>query len=160
MIKILFICHGNICRSPMAEFVMKDMVRERELEDLFEIASAATSMEEIGNPVYPPARRKLKEHGISCDGHHARRVERRDYDAYDYLIVMENYNVRNLLRVIGSDPQGKVSRLLDHTDHPGDIDDPWYTGDFTTVYRQIREGCEALLEECLREKRQEKRRQQ
>lgn len=149
MIKILFICHGNICRSPIAMFVFRDLVQKRGLSHEFVIDSAATSYEEIGNPVYPPARRKLLEHGINPDGHHARRMERSDYTRYDYLIGMEQYNIRNMMRILGSDPQGKVSRLLDHTPHPGDIDDPWYTGDFETAYREILKGCQALLEELL-----------
>ena len=145
MIKILFICHGNICRSPMGAYILKDLVRSRGIEDLFQIDSAATSYEEIGNPVYPPARRELRKHGISCEGHHARRMEKHDYEAYDYLIAMESYNIRNMLRILGDDPEGKITRLLDYTDRPGDIDDPWYTGDFETAYRQIREGCEGFL---------------
>ena len=145
MIKVLFLCHGNICRSPMAEYIMKDLVEKSGLEYQFHIASAATSMEEIGNPVYPPARRKLREHGIVADGHHARRIERSDYQEYDYLIAMEHYNIRNMMRVLGDDPENKVSLLLDYTDRPGDIDDPWYTGDFETTYRQILKGCQGLL---------------
>ena len=130
MIKVLFICHGNICRSPMAEFVMKDLVDKAGLAGSFEIASAATSTEEIGNPVYPPARRKLAEHGISCAGKTARQITRRDYDDYDYLIAMDRNNLRNLRRFVGEDPEGKVSLLLEHTGCPGDVADPWYTGDF------------------------------
>ena len=151
MIKILFVCHGNICRSPMAEYILKDMVKKAGLSDRFVIDSAATSSEEIwggvGNPVYPPAARKLSEHGISCSGHHARQVTRADYARYDLLIVMEQYNIRGVLRLIGgNDPEGKIRLLRDYTDHPGDIDDPWYTGDFETAYRQIRKGCEGLLD--------------
>lgn len=145
MIKILFICHGNICRSPIAEYVMKNLVQKHHLESCFEISSAATSTEEIGNPVYPPAREELNRHGISCAGHHARQVTRADYDYYDYLIVMDRMNLRNLNRIIGSDPQGKVSRLLSFTGQSGDIEDPWYTGAFSEVYGQILEGCSALL---------------
>ena len=150
MIKILFVCHGNICRSPMAEFIMKDLVWQQGMEDRFYIASAATSLEEIGNPVYPPARRKLAEHGLSCTGKTARRMERRDYQEYDYLIGMEQFNLRNMMRIIGDDPEKKVSRLLDFADRPRDIDDPWYTGDFETAYREILEGCEALLKHIMR----------
>ena len=145
MIKVLFVCHGNICRSPMAEFILKDMIAKRHLSSDFSVASAATSTEEIGNAVYPPARKILSTHGISCEGKTARQVRRADYEAYDHLIVMDDWNVRNLMRIIGSDPEGKVSRLLDFTDHPGQIDDPWYTRDFDGVYRQIEEGCRAFL---------------
>lgn len=145
MIKILFICHGNICRSPIAEYVMKDLVQKHHLTSDFEIASAATSTEEIGNPVYPPARAELNRHGISCAGHHARQVTRADYSYYDYLIVMDRMNVRNLSRLIGDDPQGKVSKLRSFAGHNGDIEDPWYTGAFDEVYEQILEGCRGLL---------------
>ena len=147
-IKILFVCHGNICRSPMAEFVMKDMVHKRGLDDRFKIASAATSREEIGNPVYPPARRKLMEHGISCGGHHARQMTREDYDRYDYIIGMDHANIRNILRITGGDPEGKVSLLLDHTARAGqEVADPWYTGDFDETWQDVTEGCAGLLEE-------------
>lgn len=147
MIRILFVCHGNICRSPMAEFVMKDLVAKAGRTGEFEIASAATSAEEIGNPVYPPARRKLAEHGISCAGKTARQMTRRDYDSYDYLIAMDHHNLRNLRRFVGEDPDGKVSLLLSHTGRPGDVADPWYTGDFETTWRDVLEGCQALLAE-------------
>ncbi len=152
MVKVLFVCHGNICRSPMAEFIMKDLVRRENLEDQFYIASAATSMEEIGNPVYPPARRKLAEHGLACAGKTARRMERRDYREYDYLVGMEQFNLRNMMRILGDDPEHKVFRLLDFSNRPRDIDDPWYTGDFETAYREILEGCEVLLEYICRER--------
>ena len=145
MIKVLFICHGNICRSPMAEYIFKDLVKREGLSDQFQIASAATSMEEIGNPVYPPAKRKLAEYGIRAEVHHARRMERRDYEEYDYLIAMEQFNIRNMMRILGSDPKQKVYRLLDFTDQPGDIDDPWYTDDFETAYQEILKGCKGLL---------------
>lgn len=147
MIKILFICHGNICRSPMAEFIMKDLVRKAGLEARYEIASAATSAEEIGNPVYPPARRELAEHGISCKGKTARQITRRDYADYDYLVAMEMYNLRNIRRIIPDDPEGKISLLMAHAGSGEDIEDPWYTGNFSKVYRQIERGCTALLEE-------------
>ncbi len=145
MIKILFICHGNICRSPMAEYVMKDMVKKAGLERHFEIASAATSTEEIGNGVYPPARQKLAQHGISCKGHAARQLRRDDYDRYDFLICMDRYNLRNMARFFPTDPQRKISRLLDFTDRTGDVDDPWYTGDFDATWRDVNDGCSALL---------------
>lgn len=153
MIKILFVCHGNICRSPMAEFIFRDLVQREGLAAQFAVASAATSMEEIGNPVYPPAKRKLREHGISAEGHHARRMEPGDYREYDYLIGMEQFNIRNMMRILGKDPQHKVYRLLDFSDRPRDIDDPWYTDDFETAYREILEGCNALLETLRREGR-------
>ena len=145
MIKVLFICHGNICRSPMAEFVFRDMVRRQGLGDQFHIASAATSREEIGNSIYPPAKRKLAQHGINSDGHRARQLTKKDYEEYDYLLAAEQYNIRNMMRILGSDPQNKVCRLLDFSSRPRDIDDPWYSGDFETAYRDIYEGCEALL---------------
>ena len=145
--RILFICHGNICRSPMAEFIMKELVRKAGLEDRYEIASAATSAEELGNPVYPPARRELASHGISCKGKTARQITRRDYDDYDYLIAMEQYNLRNIRRIIPEDPEGKISLLMEHAGLSEDIEDPWYTGNFSGVYRQIERGCAALLQE-------------
>lgn len=145
MKKILFVCHGNICRSPMAEFVMKHLVKEAGREDEFEIASAATSTEEIGNSVYPPARRKLAEHGISCAGKTARQLTRRDYDYYDLLIGMDNWNIRNMERMCGGDPEGKIYRLLDFTDRPGEVSDPWYTDNFEATWKDCLEGCSALL---------------
>ena len=146
MIKILFICHGNICRSPMAEFVMKDLVEKASLEARFYIESAAVSAEELGNPVYPPARRELAAHGISCDGKTARQMSRADYDRFDLLVCMDTSNLRRMERICGGDPKGKLSRLLDHTDHPGDVADPWYTGDFTATWQDVWSGCTALLE--------------
>ncbi len=145
MIKILFICHGNICRSPMAEFVMKDMVEKAGLAAEFEIASAAVSAEELGNPVYPPARRKLAEHGISCAGKTARQMTKADYESWDYLICMDGSNLRRMQRICGGDSEGKMSRLLDFTSRPGDVADPWYTGDFEATWQDVNEGCEALL---------------
>jgi len=145
MTKLLFICHGNICRSTMAEFVMKDLVEKKEMKDQFYIASAATSMEEIGNPVHHGTQRILKEHGISCAGKYAVRLERRDYDQYDLMIGMEQYNIRNIMKIIGSDPEQKVKLLLDYTNRPGDIADPWYTGNFDLTYKDVLEGCQGLL---------------
>lgn len=145
MIKVLFICHGNICRSPMAEFVFKDMVAKKGLSADFEIASAATSTEEIGNPVYPPARRKLAEHGISCNGKTARQIKKSDYTHYDLLIGMDSANIRNMNRIFGGDPDGKIHLLLDYTNRPGDVADPWYTGDFDATWRDVNEGCSNLL---------------
>lgn len=145
MKRILFVCHGNICRSPMAEFVMKDLVRKAGREQEFYIESAATSTEEIGNEVYPPARRKLAEHGIACKGKTARQMTRGDYGRFDLIIGMDSWNIRNILRIIGSDPEGKVSMLMDHTGRPGDVADPWYTGDFESTWRDVLEGCQALL---------------
>ncbi|EOS63733.1 low molecular weight protein-tyrosine-phosphatase [Oscillibacter sp. 1-3] len=146
MTRILFVCHGNICRSPMAEFVMKDLVKQAGLEGQFQIASAATSTEEIGNPVYPPARRKLAEHGISCAGKTARQLTRADYARYDLLIGMDRANIRNMNRICGGDPEGKIKLLLDFMDRPGDVADPWYTGNFDTTWRDVLEGCQKLLE--------------
>ena len=145
MIKILFICHGNICRSPMAGFVMKDLVRKAGLESQFHIASAATSTEEIGSPVYPPARRKLAEHGINCSGKTARQLTRADYDRYDLLIGMDNANLRNMRRICGGDSDGKIRLLLEFTGRSGEVADPWYTGDFEATWRDVLEGCSGLL---------------
>ena len=143
--KILFICHGNICRSPMAEFVMKHLVEEEGRSDAFFIASAATSTEEIGNPVYPPARRKLAEHGIACAGKTARQMTKRDYEDFDYLIGMDGENLRNMKRMYNQDPDGKISLLMDYTSRPGSVADPWYTGDFEATWRDVLEGCQGLL---------------
>lgn len=144
MIKILFVCHGNICRSPMAECIMKDLVRERSSQ--FLISSAATSTEEIGNPIHPGTRRKLSEHGVTLYPHRAVQLTRQDYELYDWILGMDQANIRNIFRIIGSDPKGKVRRLLDFTSHPRDIADPWYTGDFDITYQDISEGCTALLQ--------------
>lgn len=143
--KILFVCHGNICRSPMAEFVMKYLVKEAGLEDQFEIASAATSNEEIGNPVYPPARRKLEEHGISCEGKRARVITRDDYHYYDQIVVMDSENIQSLRWLFGKDKDRKVKLLMDYTDRPGEVADPWYTGDFEATWQDVSEGCKSLL---------------
>jgi protein-tyrosine phosphatase len=145
MYRILFVCHGNICRSPMAEFVMKELVKQAGREDEFYIESAATSTEEIGNEVYPPARRKLAEHGIGCKGKTARQMTRRDYDRFDLLIGMDAWNIRNMNRICGADPDNKIRQLMDFTDRPGDVADPWYTGDFEATWRDVLLGCECLL---------------
>ena len=151
MIKILFICHGNICRSPMAEFVMKDLVKKAGLSDQFEIASAATSREEIGNPVHRGTRNKLKQYGISVDGKYAVQMTSADYRYYDYIIAMEQYNLRNMERFVYDDPDYKVHLLLDFTDRKGDIADPWYTGNFDETYDDVLEGCKGLLAHIRRE---------
>ena len=143
MKKILFVCHGNICRSPMAEYVMKYLVEQAQLTAQFLIESAATSTEEIGNPVYPPARRKLAEHGISCNGHAARQMTRADYQRYDLLIGMDSANLRNMTRIAGGDPEGKIRPLL----YDKDVADPWYTGNFEATWQDVFRGCQALLEE-------------
>lgn len=149
MIKILFICHGNICRSPMAEFIMKDLVAAQNAAQEFYIASAATSTEEIwngiGNPVYPPARAKLAEHGIDCSGKRAVQLQKSDYHKYDFLIGMDSANIRNMLRMLGGDPEGKIHRLLSYAGSERDISDPWYTGDFDATYRDVSAGCKGLL---------------
>ena len=144
MIKIMFVCHGNICRSTMAEFVLKDMVKKLGISDEFYIASSATSREEIGNPVHHGTRKILKEHGISCDGKVAVQLTKKDYETYDYIIPMDTMNVRNINRIIGNDSLGKVKKLLDFADG-GDIADPWYTGNFQDTYRDVITGCKALL---------------
>ena len=175
MIKILFVCHGNICRSPMAEFVMKEMVREAGMSIAdkactgssgadFEIASAATSTEEIGNPVYPPARRMLASHGISCSGKTARQMTLRDYEYYDYIVLMDRNNLRNLRWILPAEiyekecaantahpcaDGGKVSLLMDWTGNSRDVADPWYTGDFTATWNDVNEGCRAMLQKLL-----------
>ncbi len=153
MRKILFVCHGNICRSPMAEFVMKDLVKKAGREGEFLIASAATSTEEIGNPVYPPARRKLAQHGISCAGKTARQLRREDYGEYDLLIGMDGENLRAMRRICGGDPDGKIRLLLDFAGdsqdasaRPREVADPWYTGDFDATWRDVEAGCRGLLE--------------
>ena len=161
MIKILFICHGNICRITMAESVLTHLVHQLHLDNQFEIDSAATSREEIGNPphygteeiwngignpVYPPAREELAKHGIDCKGKRAVQLTKADYDKYDYILGMDHWNLKNMLRILKSDPEDKVKLLLDYSDDPRDIADPWYTGNFDDTYRDVVEGCEAFLE--------------
>lgn len=146
MIKILFICHGNICRSPMAEFVMKDLVEKAGLEQGFHIESAATSTDELGNPVYPPARKKLAEHGIGCAGKTARQLRKQDYRDFNLLIGMDSENMFYIKRICGGDPEGKVHLLMEYAGRPGsEVADPWYTRDFEAAWRDIEEGCKGLL---------------
>ena len=152
MIKILFLCHGNICRSPMAEFVMKDMVKKAGLAQEFQIESAATSTEEIGNPVYPPARRKLVEHGIDCSGKTAWQLQNSDYDKYDLLIGMDHANIRSMYQICGGDFADKMHLLMDFTSRPGEVADPWYTGDFDATWRDVMEGCQGLLDDLLKKR--------
>lgn len=153
MISILFACHGNICRSPMAEFILKDMVRKQGLADQFYIASAATSTEEIwngsGNPVYPPAKAELARHGLSCEGKRAVQLKREDYEKYDYLIGMDSANIRNMNRILGGDPEGKIYKLLSFAGSDRDVADPWYTGKFDVTYKDIEVGCEAFFDYIL-----------
>ena len=145
MIKIMFVCHGNICRSPMAEFVLKDMVKKFKKENEFYIASSATSREEIGNGVHYGTRKKLNEFGIKTDGKVAVQLTEADYDNYDYIIGMDSYNIRNIFRIVGEDYKHKVYKLLDFANRDADIADPWYTGNFDETYNDVKEGCECLL---------------
>lgn len=154
MIKILFLCHGNICRSPMAEFIMKDLVKKAGLEREIIIESAATSTEEIGNPVYPLARRKLAEHGIDCSSKRARQLQNSDYEKYDLLIGMDRANLRDMYRICGGDFADKMHLLMDFTDRPGEVADPWYTDDFDATWRDALDGGQGLLK-LLIEKRQD-----
>ncbi len=145
MIKILFVCHGNICRSPMAEFLMKELVRQAGQAEAFCIASAATSAEELGNPVYPPVRRKLAEHGIDCTGKTARQLTRRDYEDWDLLIGMDEENMAGMRRLFGGDPEGKLHMLLEYAGLHQGVADPWYTRDFDAAWQDVTVGCTALL---------------
>lgn len=149
MIKIMFVCHGNICRSPMAEFVLKDMVRRRGLEKDFVIDSSATSTEEIwsgvGNPVYPPARAVLEAHGINLSGKRAVQLKASDYEKYDLFIGMDSANIRNMTRILGGDKDNKIHKLMEYTGSSADVSDPWYTRDFDRCYKDIYAGCEALM---------------
>ena len=146
MVKILFICHGNMCRSPMAEFVMKALVRSRGLESDYHIESAAVSDEETGNPIYPPAKRCLTQHGVPFDNSKtARKITPADYARFDRIICMDASNLRLIRRIIPSDPEGKIHLLMSYTGRSRDVADPWYTGDFETTFQDILEGCEAML---------------
>lgn len=150
MIRVLFICHGNICRSTMAQYVFQDMIDKMNLLDSFYIDSAATSREEIGNPPHHGTRRKLRQMGIPCGDHRARQVRKDEYSQFDYIVGMDSWNIRNMMRIFGEDPEGKISKLLDFTERKGDdIADPWYTGNFDITYEDVKEGCEALLQDCL-----------
>ena len=145
MIRIMFVCHGNICRSPMAEFVMKMLVREAGREDEFYIRSSATSTDEIGSPVYPPARRELAKHGIDTTGKVSVRLTLDDYSKYDLFVGMDSANIRNMTRMLGGDPEGKIRKLMEYTSRGGDVADPWYTGDFEATWRDVYDGCTELL---------------
>lgn len=151
MIRVLFVCLGNICRSPMSEFVMKDLVKREGVADQFSIASAATSAWEIGNPVYPPAKEMLASHGIGCKGKTARQMTKQDYQAYDLIIGMDQANLKDMWEICGGDPEGKIKLLLDYTDHPRDVADPWYTRNFDATWVDVNEGCRGLLDALRRE---------
>lgn len=147
----MFVCHGNICRSPMAEFIFKDMIKKEGVAENFVVASSATSTEEIfdgvGNPVYPPAKAELAKHGITCDGKRAIRLDMKDYEKYDLFVGMDGANIRNMTEMLCGDPQKKIRKLMNYTPRGGDVDDPWYSGNFETAYRDIYDGCRALLDE-------------
>ncbi len=149
MTRVMFVCHGNICRSPMAELILKDMVKKHGIENEFIIASSATSTEEIwngvGNPIYPPARAELARHGLYDDSKRATLLRREDYDKYDYFLCMDSRNMRNITYIFPTDPEGKVKKLMSYTGHERDVADPWYCGNFDVTYRDIYEGCEAFL---------------
>ena len=155
MKRIMFVCHGNICRSPMAEFIFKDLIKKQGIESDFTVASSATSTEEIyggiGNPVYPPAKAELLRHGITCEGKRAVQLKKSDYDKYDLFLAMDSMNIRNIGRIFDADPLGKVHRLMDFTPRRGDVADPWYSGKFDTAYKDIYEGCVCLLEKLISE---------
>ncbi len=151
MTKILFVCHGNICRSPMAEFIFRDLAQKAGVSDQLEIASAATSRDELGSPIYPPAQRQLRAHKVWFDDHRARQLTRDDYARFDLLVGMDAWNMANMRRICGGDPEGKLHLLLDYTGYPRDVADPWYTDDFDTAWRDIEAGCRALLQTILAE---------
>ena len=149
----MFVCHGNICRSPMAEFIFKDMLDKQGLSEEFYVSSSATSTEEIwgdiGNPVYPPAKKELARHGLSCEGKRAVQLRKSDYEKYDHFIGMDSANIRNMTRIFGGDPENKISKLMDYTPRGGDVADPWYSRRFDIAYQDIHDGCEALLKRLL-----------
>ena len=149
MKKVLFVCHGNICRSPMAEAVFRHMLEERSLGERIAVDSAAVSAEEIGNPVYPEANRTLVAHGLPASNHHAWQLTRADYDRYDFFIGMDQENIYRMRQIFGGDSQRKVGLLLAYTEHPREVEDPWYTGRFDRVFDLITQGCQALLETLL-----------
>lgn len=149
MIRIMFVCHGNICRSPMAEFIMKKLVSDAEYTSEIYISSSATSSEELGNPVYPPARSELAKHGIGCTGKTAVQLKKSDYDKYDYFIGMDTANIRNMNRIFSSDKDGKIYKLLTFAGKSDDVSDPWYTRDFGKAYADIEEGCKGLLKHLM-----------
>ncbi|MDE6723901.1 MAG: low molecular weight phosphotyrosine protein phosphatase [Eubacterium sp.] len=155
MIRVMFVCHGNICRSPMAEFIFKDMVQKQGIAEKFVISSSATSTEEIwngiGNPVYPPAKAELERHGLSCKGKRAVQLQKSDYDKYDYFIGMDSANIRNMIRIFDGDKDNKISKLMDYTERGGDVADPWYSRRFDVAYRDIYDGCAGLLKSSLYE---------
>lgn len=155
MTKIMFVCHGNICRSPMAEFIFKDMIKRKKLEGEFSVSSSATSTEEIwgniGNPVYPPAKAELAKHGISCEGKRAVQLKKSDYEKYDLFIGMDSMNIRNMYRILGSEPEDKIRKLMEFTERGGDVADPWYSGRFDVAWRDIYDGCEGLLGSLIQE---------
>ena len=155
MKKIMFVCHGNICRSPMAEFIFRKMATEANSSESFYVASSATSTEEIwddvGNPVYPPAKAELLKHGIGCEGKRAIQLKKNDYDKYDLFVAMDSMNVRNIMRIFGKDEKGKVCKLMDFTERKGDVADPWYTRRFDVTYNDVYDGCEGLLNYLLKE---------
>ena len=155
MIKIMFVCHGNICRSPMAEFILKNMIVQNGTENNFFVTSSATSTEEIwngiGNPVYPPAREELARHGIECREKRAVQLQKSDYEKYDLFIGMDSANIRNMHRIFGGDPNNKIHKLMEYTSRGGDVADPWYSDRFDIAYRDIYDGCEALLKELINE---------
>ena len=153
MIRIMFVCHGNICRSPMAEFIFKDMVQNQGIAERFVVSSSATSTEEIwngiGNPVYPLAKAELERHGLSCKGKRAVQLKKSDYDKYDYFIGMDSANIRNMIRIFGEDKDNKISKLMDYTERGGDVADPWYSRRFDVAYRDIYDGCAGLLKRLM-----------